>query len=194
MLTDFQGFKLLDLTFSRKYCLFSGPNLFRPKILETLLNKLFITLSVPPIQFLFDSFLDSSLVIVEPYFLSPNRGFRKHFVRVSLTQFIDLFSKSCNADINGHSDPKCAYQDDQKYSCDKPLDAADYLGATFDVTDGYNSQGFRANIIKRWCRDKQKYKELDVPDGMQLREIYDTVVTTKSYSSVNEYITVCYHI
>lgn len=97
---------------------------------------------------------------------------------------------TCNADLSGSSG-KCGELDDRKYSCNLPIDAADFLGVSFDITDGYNSQGFRASITKRWCRNKQKYKTLDLPDGMVLREIYDTVVTTKSYSSVKEYIKVC---
>ena len=52
---------------------------------------------------------------------------------------------------------------------------------------------FRGQMIKKWCRDKQKFGTapfiFDVPDGMHILGVYDTSVSTKTYSSVKEYIT-----
>ena len=103
-------------------------------------------------------------------------------------------SKNCYAAINAGNralaDKTCPKVDDAKNACTKPIDASDYLGVTYDVSEGYNSQGFRGSMIKKWCREGQKYKDFDVPDGMHIMGVYETAVTTKTYSSVHEYIKV----
>ena len=56
------------------------------------------------------------------------------------------------------------------YKCNRPIDAAAYIGVTFDITKGYSMQGFRGKLVKPWCREMQQYKGFyDVPDGMHVQ-------------------------
>ena len=52
----------------------------------------------------------------------------------------------------------CATADLLTYRCGLPVDAASYIGVTFDISEGYNSQGFRGKLVKHWCREQNKYK------------------------------------
>ena len=65
-------------------------------------------------------------------------------------KFLDLLTKNCYAAVNAGNralaDKTCPKVDDAKNACAKPIDASDYLGVTYDISDGYNSQGFRAGV------------------------------------------------
>ena len=52
----------------------------------------------------------------------------------------------------------CATADLLTYRCGLPVDAASYIGVTFDISEGYNSQGLRGKLVKHWCREQNKYK------------------------------------
>ena len=85
-------------------------------------------------------------------------------------------------------DKNCLTADILTYKCERPIDASFYLGVSFDVKVGYNSEGFRGKIVKHWCREMNTYKgSFDVPDGMQIQGVYETKVSTETYSSVRDY-------
>lgn len=55
-------------------------------------------------------------------------------------------------------------------SCSKVMEAASYIGVTFDVRKGYNTEGYRNQILLQWCSSKKKFRnEMDVPDFMHVQ-------------------------
>ena len=82
---------------------------------------------------------------------------------------LDLLIKECyrgmasgNQDV---IDKNCLTADILTYRCESPVDASFYLGVTFDVREGYNSQGFRGKLVKHWCREMNTYK-VNTPNYM----------------------------
>lgn len=74
----------------------------------------------------------------------------------------DLLIKGCYRSIakgnDRDADPNCARADILTFKCEAPVDAAAYIGVTFDITKGYSQAGFRGKLVKHWCREKRKYK------------------------------------
>ena len=35
---------------------------------------------------------------------------------------------------------------------------------------GYTMSGYKGKLVKHWCRDMQRYKQYDVPDGMHVQD------------------------
>ena len=70
------------------------------------------------------------------------------------------------------------------YKCTTPIDAATYIGITYDYTLIENGkptpEGFRGRLVKHWCRDMQIFQgKFDVPDGMHIQGVYETTSETK---------------
>ena len=74
----------------------------------------------------------------------------------------DLLIKECYQGIaSGNQaviDKTCLKADLLTYRCEQPVDASFYIGVTFDISEGYNSQGFRGKLVKHWCREMNTYK------------------------------------
>ena len=88
-------------------------------------------------------------------------------------------------------DKNCAAADVETYKCQTPIDAAFYIGITFDMTKvgsrifkiSYSSitsqfkviengvietaNAFRGKLVKQWCREMNVFQgSFDIPDGM----------------------------
>ena len=105
----------------------------------------------------------------------------------------DLLIKECYrsiaADNQDQVDANCLTADILTYKCESPIDAAAYIGVTFDITRGYGQGGYRGKLVKHWCREMNTYKGIfDVPDGMHVQGVYETQMTTETFSSVSDYV------
>ena len=69
-------------------------------------------------------------------------------------------------------DISCPLADNILNACNSIIDAAQYIGVTFDVTVGYNTRGYRQQITKMWCANARKFanNRFDVPDFMHVQE------------------------
>ena len=68
--------------------------------------------------------------------------------------------------------------------CSNLLEAANYVGAGFDGTNAYTHKGRRKNLIKRKCKDGNKFQGKDVPDNMYVHPIYESSCTGRPYESI----------
>ena len=48
----------------------------------------------------------------------------------------------------GDSDKNCIAAQMAVFRCQNPIDAANYIGVTFDILKGYGQGGFRGRLIK----------------------------------------------
>ena len=81
----------------------------------------------------------------------------------------------------------CPMADSILNSCNNVMDAAQYIGVTFDVRKGYNTEGYRNQILLTWCSTKKKFRnELDVPDFMHVQGVYETTMGTEAFNNVEE--------
>ena len=97
-----------------------------------------------------------------------------------------------NGDPNMQSqvDKNCLTADILTYKCERMIDAANYMGITVDITRGTGMAGFRGKLVKPWCREMNTFKGIfDVPDGMHVQGVYDTEMSTQTYSSIGDYVT-----
>ena len=80
----------------------------------------------------------------------------------SSDDMLDLLVKECYRGISlGNKqqvDKNCATADILTYKCETPIDAAFYIGVSFDITEGYTPTGFR--FSKNYKMLKKKVKKV----------------------------------
>ena len=72
--------------------------------------------------------------------------------------------------------PPLYQADNAAFRCKNKIGAAQYIGVTYDLSDGfsptigYTMDGYKGKLVKHWCREMQQYKQFDVPDGMHVQK------------------------
>ena len=94
------------------------------------------------------------------------------------TSVYDLTSQHEKSEYN---DASCPMADNALNMCYNIIDAAQYIGVTFDVRKGYNAEGFRDQIVVLWCSNGKTFanNRFDVPDFMHVQGVYETTMYTK---------------
>ena len=94
------------------------------------------------------------------------------------TNVYDLTSQHEKSEYN---DASCPMADNALNMCYNIIDAAQYIGVTFDVRKGYNAEGFRDQIVVLWCSNGKTFanNRFDVPDFMHVQGVYETTMYTK---------------
>ena len=80
----------------------------------------------------------------------------------------------------------CPDFDTLRNTCGEVIDAAQYIGVTFDVTKGYNLDGYRNALVLLWCSEEKKWKGQNIPDFMHVEGVYETKMGTESFESIEE--------
>ena len=87
------------------------------------------------------------------------------------------------------SDTSCPIADSIINACKNIIDAAQYIGVTYDITGGYSTKGYRSQIVIMWCINRRKFanNRFDVPDFMHVQGVYETSMETKAFNSLTEW-------
>merc|ERR1712227_741268 len=101
----------------------------------------------------------------------------------------DLTSQHEKSEYN---DASCPMADNALNMCYNIIDAAQYIGVTFDVRKGYNAEGFRDQIVVLWCSNGKTFanNRFDVPDFMHVQGVYETTMYTKAHNSIEDYLSI----
>lgn len=164
----------------------------KPALMSTSLGEMMINECYRKNRFL--NHIKTAQVLIDPDF--GNRGKRNIGVKQQ-NQDTRFFAKNANFlyDPNDYThqsvgdDVACPLADNILNACKDIIDAAQYIGVTFDIRKGYNTEGYRSQLVLMWCSWKKKFanNKFDVPDFMHVQGLYETKMSTESFNTIEEY-------